>query len=291
MGKVLILRADVGKSDINRIKSSVGLNKNVTYKTFNNIIFYLDSHKINVYVDNISLKKYDFVYFRTWSRLGRDIGTAIAHYLNSNKIPFFDVEPLYNTGNKLVDLIDLSLSHFPIPETIYIPRSMIVKRIDFIEKKFKYPLIMKALNSSKGQYNYLIKRRAEIQRHIDATPSQLEFIFEPYIENDFDYRLFVINYKVKVVYKRIRDRSKTHLNNLSRGGKIDYIPLDEVKQLISLAEKSSRLLKRNIAGVDILISSKYKRPYILEVNNAPGISAEKAQEALGNFLLKKISIR
>ena len=164
-----------------------------------------------------------------------------------------------------------------------------LKKIEIIKKAFKTPFIMKATFSSKGKDNYLIRDFDSVEKILTKHDEDEDFLFQEYIPNDFDYRLYVFGYKTVVAYKRTRSkRSRTHLNNLSQGAEGEEVPLKNIKKLCVLAEKIARISRIEVCGVDIVENKYTRKPYLFEINIVPGLSQTTAQMHLKKYLLSLV---
>jgi len=267
MKNILILT-----SNIKRIQK-IGFTS--TLCAFSDIAIFLDN--TNHGVDSIkimagarNIAEFDTVYFRPW-RKNKSIAVPVAMYLLSKKIRFIDPEVGYsNIDTKAFEYMKFCIAKLPIPKTIIAS----VKKIRTIyatsQRFIQYPLILKSPDGSKGSDNYLIHTYLELKKILSTYPNEMQFIVQEYIPNTFDYRFLVTGYKTACVYKRIRNpKSNSHLNNVSKGGTREDVDPKSIKSICNIAEKASKLLHREVCGVDIMIADNTKKPYILEANSAP----------------------
>lgn len=95
--------------------------------------------------------------------------------------------------------------------------------------------------------------------------------------------MLVFDGTASLVIRRIGDGS-SHLNNTSQGGAAEIVPLDEVKpHVLEVAERAAKLLRLQVAGVDVMFDERTGEAYFIEVNNAPQISS-------GSFTDEKASL-
>lgn len=223
--------------------------------------------KAEVRVDGHDIASFDTVYFRTIARK-RDMAAIAADYLQDHNVPFVDREALSDQSlSKLHQMYLLHKNNLPIPDTYY-------GDVVFIESKLQYPFIYKATVASKGEDNFLVHSSDEIRK---GTKS---FIAQTYIPNEADYRLLVFGNKVELIIKRSRT-GDTHLNNTSQGARAELVSIADFDQtIINIAIRAASVLKRDIAGVDIMLDEQ-NNPYILEVNRTP-------QLATGAFVEEKL---
>jgi RimK family alpha-L-glutamate ligase len=133
------------------------------------------------------------------------------------------------------------------------------------DKKLNFPFIAKHDLGSKGENVYLVKNKTEGKQLKDIK----KFVFQNFITNDGDYRVFVIGGVPVGIMKRIAKKG-SHLNNYSQGGSVQYITNTNIQnKLFSYAAKIAQICDLNICGVDIIRDSKTNKYYFLEVNSVP----------------------
>lgn len=262
----------------------------VTFKTYKEICLEIEDNKVNVYTtDNIELNDYTFVYFFTQGDF-KFIAFAIAQYLIEKSIPFIDLESNTNYAiNKINEFILLAYKDIPLIDSFYSSKEYILSTFEN-NPRYQYPFVMKDVTGKKGMNNFLVKNYSELSK-IFEEKSDIQFVIQPFIQNDCDYRILTFDFKSKMIIKRTRKDDSTHLNNTSTGGIAEIISIDSLdKEIISVAEKSAKILNRNLAGVDVVIDNK-GRFFILEVNSSPqlitGTFVEEKMELLKEYLLSK----
>ena len=125
-----------------------------------------------------------------------------------------------------------------------------------------YPYIMKSLDGHGGQEVYLIN--SEQERLEILKKSQKHFIYQRYLPNCKDVRVYVLNNKVVAAVER--ENSKDYRSNFSLGGEVKaYQPSQE---MVTIAEKVSKLLGATYIGVDFLIDGS--NIYLNEIEDPVG---------------------
>jgi len=210
------------------------------------------------------LKNYDFVYFRRWEETP-DQSMACAIYLEQNAVPFADSESIgFGSRSKLTQYFRLWQHSLPFP-------AMRVAPIPVIEEeagKFDYPIVVKATNGTRGESNYLVANKDELLK-ILKNEAETQHIIQQYIENDGDYRVFVVEGKARLLIYR---RSDSYLNNISQGASPELLELSTLNDLqIKDCIEAASVMKREVAGVDLVISKHDGKHYIFEVNRSPQI--------------------
>lgn len=235
------------------------------------------------------LADYDLVIFRLWYQ-NPEKAAAAARYLQQHKIRFFDSDVAEADHiSKLHELTVLVSAGLPIIDTLLASPQRLLTAMR--EQALPVPWVMKDIYGRKGQLNFLIRDEQDLARVLEEHP-KIIFMAQPYIPNKGDLRLFVIGGKVHFAIERKRKTDVTHLNNISQGARSRFIELGELPdECKRLAEAASIALKREIAGVDLLIEEESGRVLILEVNSQPDLvssfEAEKIK-SLADFIKAQV---
>ena len=125
-----------------------------------------------------------------------------------------------------------------------------------------FPLIMKSLSGHGGNEVYLINSKEEANRIISNSSN--EYIYQEYLPNDGDLRVYVLNQQV--VLGVLRKNQNDFRSNYSLGGEVSlFTPSDKIKEA---AIKVSMLLEADYIGVDfLLVNDKY---FINEIEDPVG---------------------
>jgi glutathione synthase/RimK-type ligase-like ATP-grasp enzyme len=236
----------------------------------NRLVFCIENGQLRV-IDALSgrdIKEFDLVWFKAW-RNKPEMATAAADYLHHHNVKLIGGELAGSLSqSKLTQYVNLALAGLPVPNSWYAKNSVTMLKV-LRESKEAGPFIIKGIRSAMGQHNYLVDSFEELEEIIAANPTK-EFIIQEYIPNDFDYRLLVLGGEVKLVIKRTRQNQKSHVNNTSRGGEGELVNVGAFdKKLLVAATAAAKALRREVAGVDIIIDKKTQEYYILEVNKEP----------------------
>ena len=137
-------------------------------------------------------------------------------------------------------------------------------------QNLEYPFIMKNLNGHGGNNVYLI--HDELEEKEVLKKSQEDYVYQTYIKNASDVRLYVLNHQVVGAVKR----SNTHdfRSNYSLGGEV--MRFEPTQEMIDISLKLSKLLNADYIGVDFLI-------------NADKIYLNEIEDPVGARMLYKIS--
>lgn len=245
--------------------------------------------EVDVRAGEFNLKEYDLIH----------VGS-----LSSNRWPLLAAFEYLNreTSCKVVDgyLVDSTLGQYSGSYKYYVehehgvnlPRSIVFKRVKDITDRlsqFKFPVIVKTNASRQGKGVGIAHNIEEIEKFVKDRVSKdkaIAFVLRELIPNDGDYRVNVIDGKAVNCLKRTPQGDEFR-SNIALGGIMTNVLLKDAKEICAIAEKISKLLRFDIAGVDVMVNKETGVPYILEVNRAPG-SLEDDVKASGVDMAKLI---
>ncbi len=202
-------------------------------------------------------KNIDLVYLRgiTFEPLRHAAGA----YLSSRGIAIVNSESHnFQTMSKLEQYVVLAIHGVPIPDSVYVGRSDHFEAIPLLLGS-TFPLVAKSITGRNGDENVLVHSVDELKSLAIDQP-----IFQPYIENTFDYRVIVAGKEVLLAYKRIRGNDGSHKNNVSQGGRREMTEISE--ELEHIAISAANAVGREFTGLDILPSTDGSLNVVLEVN-------------------------
>jgi ribosomal protein S6--L-glutamate ligase len=136
------------------------------------------------------------------------------------------------------------------------------------------PLVIKLLHGTQGIGVVLAENRKAARSVMDAFYGvKANMLIQEFIKEakGSDVRAFVVGGEVIGAMKRQGPEGEFR-SNLHRGGSAKMIKL--TRQELKTAVDAARLLGLNVAGVDMLQSSK--GPMVLEVNSSPGLEGIEA---------------
>jgi len=196
---------------------------------------------------------------------------TVGYFLNKTRgtkiVNYKTIDPLYLYAlSPAIDYLKQVENNLPFPKSVIIFKSNI---IDDVMKDFKYPVIVKSSVGKQGKGIYKVESVEEIKKIIDEnkedTPS---FIIREFIPNDGDIRVFTIGYKAIGAMKRTPKKGDFR-SNISQGGTGESYDLSKNFLVQEIAEKISKIMRTEIAGVDIMLHAETNKPYILEINPGP----------------------
>lgn len=127
------------------------------------------------------------------------------------------------------------------------------------------PMIQKPDIGIRGMGVELIKEVKDIKEE-----GLRKTLFQPFIENFGDYRIWVLDGEVLGVTQRIGKKG-SHLNNVSQGGRM--IKVDDrniIEGLSKLSLEIAEYFDLNMCGIDVMFDKKDQKFKFLEVNSVPG---------------------
>jgi len=235
---------------------------------------------------------YDVVYQRRWGGFPEH-ALACAIYLDKKSVPCFDSEAnMAGSKNKLTQYWRFWEAGLPFPATVFgageHSRSAALDRIETLP--FSFPMILKGVDASRGQDNYLVQSLEEL-RSIYTQHPDTAFLMQEFLPNEGDYRVIVAGNEARFAMYRTAIEGK-HTNNTSQGGKATLVAVSDLpKQIIDDCIMAAQVFNREFAGVDVVIRKDTGAHYFFEVNRSPQIEsgkhiAEKAS-VLAKYMYEK----
>lgn len=115
----------------------------------------------------------------------------------------------------------------------------------------RFPAIMKSVSGHGGEQVFLLEDKDDPQyKKILKENPDLKFIYQEFVHNDGDVRVYVLNHKVVVGIKR--KNPYNYRNNFSLGGNVSIYQLNE--EMEEAAIKVADLLNADFIGVDFLLT-------------------------------------
>lgn len=193
------------------------------------------------------------------------IANAICRLLDMRGTAYFNDFRQYGSPNKLLQSVEFFRLGLPFPATLFCAgNTHLLKEL----KGRAFPYIVKAVNGSKGNDNYLIRSESDLQGAL-GEQTKTAYIVQDYIPNDRDYRLLQIGEDMHVIERRGSEGS--HLNNLSQGGTLRSVdPTALPTAALDHARQLAEHYKMVLAGSDVILSTETGKYYFLEINSQPG---------------------
>ncbi len=241
----------------------------VRIDAFSSLTFELDSGKVVVKVSGLDIKNFDLVYIRSVDHSLSFVVGALACCLDYLHVKYFDKRfaSARATSDKLTSLIILSLNNLPTIPTFFCAREKIVENIDYLIRKFGYPVVAKELSLHHSKGLFVLRNRKDFQELVGE-----QFLFQKYTPVEKEYRLLVLGNLVKSVQKMYRDLSGPR-SYIDYNREEEFIDIGKISdEAKDLAVQSTKALNIQVAGVDILITKKDLKIMVIEVNGNPGFT-------------------
>lgn len=189
-------------------------------------------------------------------------------------------------GKKVVDANiatgDVGHGKMPIYERL-MEANISIPKTEWLTKatQWQYPCIVKWTYGFGGKEVFLVNDVNQLQKTTNLLP-QDELLLQEFIPADYEYKIITVGYKALPVILRFEINKEIWRPDFGKAdvlhvGQARGLLTDEagqgpaLQQVIGLAQSSSRLLKRELAKVDIL--QKDDKFYVLEVNRWPGLQS------------------
>ena len=129
-----------------------------------------------------------------------------------------------------------------------------------------YPCVLKAVHGSYGNHVFLVHNVDELRRKWQRYPIG-DLILQAYLPATEDFRILVLGYQALPVLVGRNPKPGDFRTNFELGGASARFEGEQFAHWLHLAEQAARVLRREFAGVDLLVSAG--QPVILEVNRRP----------------------
>lgn len=237
------------------------------------------------------IKEFDLIVIRDAGKY-REFAQSIAWYAKLNDIALVDRFWQKSLGgSKLAYSFFRAANDTPSPTSLSATSGIkLLNSYSQLKKdqgnKFRldFPVVCKAVNARKGNANFLVRSKDELKEVLTSEDNKEQsFVIQPFIPNDGDWRVLVIGGKVELAIFRSGDKSKTHLNNSSKGADTKLIKAEDVpEEVAKLAVRTAVKEKLSVAGVDIVENKENGELFVLESNVSPQLQS-------GAFVKEKIA--
>lgn len=236
----------------------------------------ITSAKPMVHLRDQELNKFDAII----PRIGASItfyGTAILRQFEMmGMYSLNESTSISRSRDKLRCLQILSRSGIGLPTTSYAHSTKMSGKL--IEMVGGAPCVIKLIEGTQGKGVILAETSKAAESVIDGLRQmKAHFLVQEFIKesNGCDIRAFVIGDKVVASMMR-RAKEGEFRSNLHRGG--SAVPVKITEEEAKVAINAARALGLNVAGVDLLRSSR--GPLVLEVNSSPGLQGIETSTGL-----------
>jgi RimK family alpha-L-glutamate ligase len=247
---------------------------NCTFCLWTDLIFQEDK----ILLENKEIKDFDFIFIGVISKYPSYF-TALEKYVDKYKIPNFRYGCSPERSNKIYQNSNMEMGGVPQIPTI-ISKCSSVNSNELI-KELGLPMVSKITDGSQGKGVELQKTKMDLEKYLKKNKEET-IIFQKFIENEGDYRLFFIGQDLLYTIKRkSKDDKKEFRNNYSLGGTVERIDLP--KNATEIAKKASKVMGFDVSGVDLIKDKNSDNWYILEVNAAPQFGTKNGKEIVVDY--------
>ena len=291
--KILIVGIEKNKYQVQRLIEEGKVRGHVVHEARRDTIVIEASHdNFSCFADGKNLSGYDIIYLANFRKrlehafIRRSEWVVAARFLT--KTGHTQIINQFVTDNTLI--FEQSFNYLlQFQHSILFPQSTIVISLNEFQtamKKYSFPLIVKSNSSNKKKLVFLVENEEEALVSAQNISSfNTSIILREYIPNDGDYRVFTLGYKAIAVFKRMfKEGESWHM--VGKREKERVVDKELLQKIVPLAEKISRMLAIEIAGVDIVIHQTTGIPYILEIN--PGPEIRVIEQVTGKNIAKEI---
>ncbi len=227
----------------------------------------INDHAPAVHYDGKALPRYDAIIPRIGTRM-TFYGMAITRQFEMMGVYCLNTAAAIGASrDKLLAHQLLAQHRLGMPNTAFAKSSQDTKGI--IDLAGGSPVVVKLLSSTQGKGVVLAETKKAAEALVDAFRGlDAHFLVQEFIKeaSGTDIRCLVVDGKVVGAIQRIAQPGEFR-SNLHQGGRAEKVRI--TKEERRSAVKAARVLKLNVAGVDMLRSES--GPKILEVNSSPGL--------------------
>lgn len=227
----------------------------------------LGKNNADVYYENLPLDYLDAVIPRIGASVTAQGAALINHFETMQIMTTVGSTALLQSRDKLRCLQKLAKFGIEVPKTVFVNTS---QHIHYLADQLGgFPIIIKLLEGTHGVGVIL----SESVKSAEATIEAFQKLKEKVIIQEFiseaegaDLRAIVVGSRVIASMKR-QAKDGEFRSNLHRGASAEPIKLSAREEHVAI--KAARIMGLDVAGVDILRSSR--GPLVMEVNASPGL--------------------
>jgi len=189
----------------------------ITTTTVDALQFVIEPNNFQVVDGNTDtdLQIFDLIILRNKMRTYTTVAYCLSRYCALRKQRFFNDYSGYFPSTKPAQAVVFYEQSVPFLKTVFaMDNSLLAKAAT---AQLSFPLVLKDASGAKGEANYLIQNRAELDIRLAAEP-QILFMAQAFCPNDCDYRLLLAGGEHLVIKRQ--GLSDTHLNNTSKGAQM-----------------------------------------------------------------------
>ncbi|MDR3559518.1 MAG: ATP-grasp domain-containing protein [Candidatus Pacebacteria bacterium] len=265
--KFLIVSSKISELSQDLIDEIIANDHGYAFSTTRDFILKIEDGTFSASTPTIAdLFDFDIYLFRSFSKNMANSRIFIEELRLRGKIVIESCVSDNYINSKFAEGVRLTRNNLPYPKTYQIPN---FKNLELISDNF-FPAIVKPADGSKGRDVRIINDKKELADFLHSATE--DFLIQERLEIEWDVRVFVVNGKPLGGIKR-------HLldgdcrSNASLGSRVEKFKLTpETKKL---ARNAAKIMRYEVAGVDLAWAKNKKRWYVIEVNISPQWQAFK----------------
>lgn len=215
-----------------------------------------------VRVKGMDIKEFDLVYVRSVGKYHEEL-TLLADYCKTHNIKLLErtlKEGNVDRDHKSYEALKLLAAGLGYPKSYF---SSPAKIMSHLRRENTWPVVIKPTGGKRGRAVYLV-RDLETAEKIFQGRVKLNYVVQDYIENDGEYRVWVIGGKLfGAMHRPVRTGGFEIVGMTGQSKKVE---LNEA--MAKLAVRAAEVLEVDAAGIDMVRDKKTGTPYVLEVNRA-----------------------
>lgn len=208
-----------------------------------------------------------------------DMYACIQAFLKANKIKSLSYGSPPEIENKLYQTTIMRINKISQIETVIAKPDQVTA--SNLIKKLKLPIVSKIIDGSQGKGIEKHDKKEDLEKFLKKDPDKL-FIFQEFVPNDGDYRVFYLKSKMVYAIKRTSQDKKEFRHNVSLGGKQEYITLPEEAK--KLADQVRSAMGFDVTGVDLIQNRKTGKWFIMEINAAPQFVGPEFEQVMAELI-------
>lgn len=284
MKKILVLPTFC---NLDEVIATMSENVDITGGRFNNLEFRFHDNTLTLLHAGEDMKNFAAVWLSApWSR--KDQAYAVRQYLEDSDTTCTYVE---KGTSKLTDQVLFAKYNINSPNTFFTGNTDLTDCIiEGIEATCGYPLIIKDVRGTRGKHSMYVENRQELIEKNSLLPQNKRYLYQQFIENDYDWGIFVVNGRIVSAEKSYR-QSGEFRNHAYIGAEEVFIDVNEIPENVqTMALQAAAVLDLNWSRSDIVIDKNTHIPYLMEVNRSPRLSSETTEiEGARMFLQEFVS--
>jgi ribosomal protein S6--L-glutamate ligase len=165
-------------------------------------------------------------------------------------------------NNKLLQTV--KMSQLKVPQVNTVITTADTANAEQLVKKLGLPVVSKIFDGSQGKG---VKKHDSKESLAKVLNGDKPLIFQAFVPNDGDYRLFFVKQKLIYAIKRKSGSEKEFRNNISLGGSYEYVDLEP--KALKIAERAVKAMGFDFTGVDLIQNKDTGEWFVMEINSAP----------------------